>query len=684
VLLTARGPIVATHGAERRAIATRFEGSDPRAALAGAEPLPTRVSHLRGRDPAHWQRGLPTFARVRQAGVYPGIDVVYRGRDGALEWDYAIAPGADPAAIAFRVAGADRVAVAPDGALVVQVGARTLRQTLPRVYETGPAGERAVAARFRMRDDGAIGIEIASRDRALPLVVDPVLELSTYLGGSGDDFGCGIAIGADGAIYLVGWTNSLDFPVTAGAYDDVIESPAPPEIGRDAFVAKLDPTGQQLVWATYLGGSSTEFEVVYAAVDAGGHVFVTGATKSPDFPTTANALQPDLAGDVDGFVAKLTPDGSDLVYSTYLGGGGLETPQTIAIDADGDAYVTGVTGSNDFPTTPGSFQPDWGGNADAFVAKLAPDGASLVWATYLGGSGDEPPPAAPGLFVDEARRVFVAGTTMSDDFPTTPDAVQPDRAGPAGTADAFVVLLDPSGAQQLYGSYLGGSGNEEGRSVVLDALGRVALVGISDSDDFPTTAGAAQTELAGNADVFVARLSPGNPTPHSVTLVGGDGEDISRQMAGYGDASVVVTGSTTSTDFPTTPNALQSSQAGGEDVFVTIVGPDGDALAFSTYFGGTGNDRARGMALGANGAIHVVGFTGSTDFPTEHALQPDFAGGGVENCFFAGGCDAFLVRIGLPEPDGAALAAAALAALTRIARGRSGRPLRPRRGSSRR
>jgi len=670
VLLGAAGPVVATHDGQR-VVRMRFEQANPRAALEGVDALPGRVSYLRGRDRARWLHDLPTFAGVRHTGVYPGIDVLYRGRAGALEYDFVVAPGADPSAIALRPTGADDVSVDAAGALQMRIGARWLRQTLPRIYEMGSDGEHVLAGRFRTRADGAIGIEIAARDASRRLVVDPVIEVSTYLGGSGDDFGGGIAVGGDGAIYVTGWTNSLDFPVSAGAFDATIEQPAPPEIGRDAFVAKLDPTGQSLEWATYLGGSSTEFEVVYAAVDANGHVFVSGATKSSDFPVTAGAFQPDLHGEVDGFVAKLLPDGSDLVYATYLGGTGLETPQTVAIDADGDAYVTGVTGSSDFPTTPGSFQPNWGGNADAFVAKLAPDGSSLVWATYLGGSADEPAPAAPGLFVDAARRVFVAGTTLSDDFPTTADAVQPARSGPPGSADAFVALLDPSGADLLYGSYLGGSGNEEGRSVVLDSLGRIALLGITDSADFPTTPGAYQPTLAGGTDVFVARLSPGNPTPHSVTLLGGTSQDLSRHMVELGDGSLAVTGSTLSSDFPATPGAPQQAWAGNEDAFVSIVGADGDALAFSTFLGGTGNDRARGMALGPMGRIHVVGFTGSTDFPTAHALQPDFAGGGVESCFFAGGCDAFVTRIGLPEPGAGALAAAALAALGAAARGRA-------------
>ena len=667
VLLGALGPTVASRGDERRVVQMRFEHANPHAVLGGLDALPGHVSYLRGRDRARWQRGLPTFARVRQVGVYPGIDVIYRGRAGALEYDFVVAPGADPSAIALRPTGVDEVAVDDAGVLRMRIGSQWLSQTLPRIYETGSAGERTLVGRFRTRADGAVGVEVADRDASQRLVVDPVIEVSTYLGGSGDDFGGGVVVGRDGSIYVVGWTNSFDFPVSPGAFDTTIEQPPLPEIGRDAFVAKLDPTGRQLEWATYLGGSSTEFEVVYAAVDATDHVFVSGATKSSDFPATAGAFQTALKGEVDGFVAKLVPDGTDLEYATYLGGTGLETPQTVAIDADGNAYVTGVTGSPDFPTTPGSFQPSWGGNADAFVAKLAPDGASLLWATFLGGSSDEPPPAAAGLFVDAARRVFVAGTTLSDDFPTTPDAVQTERAG---NADAFVVLLDPSGANLLYGSYLGGSGNEEGRSVILDSLGRIALLGISESLDFPTTAGAFQPTLAGGSDVFVARLTPGNPTPQSVTLIGGTSQDISRQMADLGDGSVVVTGSTLSSDFPSTPGSPQPDWAGGEDAFLTIVGPDGDGLAFSTFLGGTGNDRARALALGNTGKIHVVGFTGSTDFPTLHALQPDFAGGGVENCFFAGGCDAFVVRIGLPEPDAAALAAAALAALIGNARAR--------------
>jgi hypothetical protein len=511
----------------------------------------------------------------------------------------------------------------------------------------------------------------------LRAAAQPVLDVSTYLGGSGDDFGCGVAVGRDGAIYVAGWTSSTDLPTTAGA--------AQPENAgdRDAFVAKLDPTGTQLVYLTYLGGTGTEFEVVAVAVDEAGNAFVSGSTKSSDFPATEGAFQTELHGEVDAFVAKLSPDGGDVLYATYLGGAGIDGSQTVVLDGTGFVYTSGYTGSPDFPTTPGSAQPDWGGNTDAFVTKLAPELDALAWSTYVGGSADEPP-APPGLAVDAAGRATVVGSTLSTDFPATPDAAQPEHADAGANWDAFVAEIAADGASFAYATYFGGTGYDEGRSVRADLDGRLVFAGLTESDDLPVTPNAYQSERAGLSDAFAGRVTPGADAFDWVTYLGGGGVELTRSMDLDPLGNVYVAGAAVSPNYPTTSGAIQSEWAGGEDAFVGMLSAQGDALLYSTFLGGTGHDRARGIAwAGAPGSVALAGFTGSSDFPTiDAATQPGYAGGGLENCFFPGGCDGFVARIDAPEPGGAA-AWIALAALMRIARARSGRSRRPPRGSSR-
>ncbi len=387
-----------------------------------------------------------------------------------------------------------------------------------------------------------------------------------------------------------------------------------------------------LVYSTYLGGRGTE-EFTDVAVDRKGYVYVTGITTTPDFPVTEGAFQPGYGGGrADAFVAKLSRDGSELVYATYLGGSGFDLGQAITVDDDGNAYVTGMTASTDFPTTAGAFQPGFGGGTyDAFVVKLDPDGAALAYSTYLGGTGDEGHTVIPvlpttprsfGLAVDAAGNAYVRSITNSTDFPTTPGVLQPSYRG--GATDNFVTKLNTSGSALLYSTYLGGTGFEFGNGLAVDAEGNAHLTGRTDSPDFPTR-DAVQPDLGGGVeDAFVTKLNADATALVYSTYLGGS--DVERgfgiKVDPQGNAWVV--GTTQSVDFPTA-NALQPAHGGGVDLFVTKLTPNGSFLS-STFLGRTGNDLALSVDLDAAGNPSIVGRTNSTDFPLVNPIQPTYGG----------------------------------------------------------
>lgn len=644
VFLTATDVILAPgrRGADnapaRTAFRMRFVGGRPSPRIAGLDELPGRVNYFLGNDPGRWNRDVRTYGKVRYHDVYPGIDVVHYGHQRQLEHDFIVAPGADPARIRLAFPGADGLELSADGDLMIRLGPEVVRQRKPFVYQMVDGERREVTGRFVLHG-GEATFQIASYDTTRVLVIDPVLSYSTYLGGSADDFGTGIVVDGGGNAYVTGWTSSANFPVTPGGFQAVRGT------GLDAFVAKLNPQGTALLYSTFLGGNGNEFEVIGIAVDATGHAYVTGGTESSNFPTTPGALQTTLKGHVNAFVTKLDPTGSALVYSTYLGGSVVDGTQSIVVDAAGSAYVLGFTQSTDFPTTAGAFRTVSGGGQDVFVVKLNPAGSGLVYGTYLGGTGEE---FAAGLAVDAAGNAYVTGYTQSTDFPATPGAF---RTVSAGGQDAFVTKLNRAGSGLVYSTYLGGSSVDEGRDVALDPAGSAYVVGITQSVDFPITPGVFQPALHGANDVFVTKLNPEGSALVYSTYLGGGGPDISRRIALDALGNAYVTGATNSPDFPTTPGALQPLHAGGEDAFVTKLNADGSAILFSTFLGGGGNDRARGMAVDGAGNVFVIGFTSSTDFPRASPLQPAFAGG-VGNCFFSGGCDAFIAKISrIPAVD---------------------------------
>jgi len=434
-------------------------------------------------------------------------------------------------------------------------------------------------------------------------------------------------VDASGAAYLTGETWSYNFPTTPGAFQTqqgLGFCDWPPVVCPDAFVTQLNPRGNGLVYATYLGGANRDYGYAIA-LDATGAAYITGHTYG-DFPVTPGAFQTTFGGDRDAFVTKLNATGSALGYSTYLGGDWDDYGEGITVDATGSAYAVGFTRSPSFPTTAGAFQPTCGGGylvpcEDAFVTKLNLMGSGLVYSTFLGGEDTE---AADGVAVDRDGEAYITGDTQSMHFPTTPGAFQTNLAG---SYDVFVTKLNASGTGLIYSTFLGGNNYERGTSITVDASGAAFITGITGSSNFPITPGAFQTIHRGGDDAFVLKLNATGSGLVYSTFLGGNQWDDSQAITGDTSGVATVTGLTRSSDFPTTPGAFQTTCGGGScypynDAFVTKLNASGSALVYSTFLGGTGSDTGRGVAVDTNGVAYITGSTWSDDFPvTPGAFQ---------------------------------------------------------------
>ncbi|MGH8092193.1 MAG: SBBP repeat-containing protein [Chthoniobacterales bacterium] len=598
---------------------TQLVAANPAAKVTGEEELAGKINYLIGKDPSKWRTGVATYAKVRYEQVYPGIDLVYYGNQRQLEYDFVVGPGADPARIRLKLAGARKLSVDAQGQLVVETAGGGVRWKRPEIYQEVDGQHRSVKGKYVLRRGHELSFEVAAYDTAKPLIIDPALVYSTYLGGSGVDEGKGIAVDTSGDAYVVGDTFLGPFPTTAGAF----QTTSGGEV--DVFVTKLDPTGSGLVYSTYLGGSDTEY-ARGIAVDTSGNAYVTGLTLSSDFPTTAGAFQTINHGAYDVFVTELNSTGSGLVYSTFLGGSDYDEGDAIAVGTSGDAYVTGFTDSDDFPTTPGAFQttnhPNGIYTDDAFVTELNSTGSGLVYSTYLGGYEID---RGQGIAVDTSGNAYVAGLTYSDDFPTTAGSFQPTLNG---GLDAFVTKLNPTGTGLIYSTYLDGSFYAEGDAIALDPSGNAYVTGLTASSDFPTTAGAFQTTYGGVQDAFVTKLNPTGSGLVYSTYLGGSSADYCYGIAVGTSGNAYVTGDTFSSDFPTTAGAFQTTYGGDEDTFVTELNPTGTGLIYSTYLGGSSGDVVFGIAVDTSGNAYVTGSTSSSDFPTTAgAFQTTYGGG---------------------------------------------------------
>ncbi len=685
----------------------RLLGANASAAVIGADELPGKSNYFIGNDPKKWRTNVPNYAKVKYQNVYPGVDLVYYGNQGGqLEYDFVVAPGADPIAIKLDVGaglalpenarsartvpdGLERVAeateragqaqplrIAANGDLVVKTDGGEVRLHKPVVYQEKASGVRShesdrydansnlkivnrpltldnrqcLDGHYVLRGSNQVGFKVPAYDHTRPLVIDPVLSYSTYLGGSGNDNASAIAVDASGNAYVAGSTNSSDFPTV-----NPLQATLKVEGYNTAFVSKLNTTGSALIYSTYLGGSGGD-GANGIAVDSSGNAYLTGGTGSSDFPTV-NPLQAYLKGNGTAFVSKLDAAGSALVYSTYLGGSIADYGNGIAVDASGNAYVAGYTYSPDFPTV-NPFQAICGGCKvgfwAAFISKLNAAGSALVYSTFLGGSFAD---QANAIAVDASGSAYVAGTTSSTDFPTL-NPLQP-RYG--GNGDAFVTKLNAAGSALVYSTYLGGSGGEFGEGIAVDASGSAYVTGITSSTDFPTV-NPLQPHMGGGysytENSFVSKLNAAGSALVYSTYLGGSDADWSRGIAVDPSGNAYVAGQTYSTDFPTV-NPLQPTPQRYDSAFVSKLNAAGSALAYSTYLGGTSGNYANGIAVDTSGNAYVTGASASTNFPTVNPVQ---ATNHNKNVYLADNDNgnAFIAKIGAADSPGVAFGPGAL------------------------
>ena len=643
------GVLTPSRGAEKAAslensvLRLQLVGANQDGTVAGIEQLPGYSNYIRGNDPAKWNTNIPGFAKVQYSGVFPGIDLVYYGNSGHLEYDFVVSPGADPRSIHLNLRGARNLRVdSRTGDLVMSIGSEELRFHKPIAYQKNRADEsqrQLVEARYRLDAGNRVSFVVNAYDRSRPLVIDPTLTYSTYMGGSSNDYATAIAADSAGNAYVTGYTNSTNFPTTTGAYQTSCSGGCSGTT-VDAFVSKIDPTGTSLIYSTYLGGSGNDYGNGIT-LDAAGEAYIVGQTFSSNFPVTSGVFQSQCGGGSctggDAFVTELNAEGSGLIFSTYLGGNGINQGNAIVLDPSDNVFVTGYTESLTFPTTPGAFQTSCTCSVRfvAFVTELNPNASALVYSTYLGGTGGD---VGYALALDSAEDVYVTGYTHSTNFPTTAGAFQTALNADTG---AFVTKLNPTGSGLIYSTYLGGTTTLTTQceacatNIAVDSSGNAYVCGLTAESNFPTTAGAYQTTFLGptNAhDAFLTKLnSTGTGLVYS-TYLGGSGDSGATGIALDTSNNVWLKGNTKSAVFPVTTGAYQTTSGGGFDAFVSEIDATGSQLLYSTYLGGSGTEYGGATHVLALDnqvppSVYVVGYTNSTNFPVSAgSLQTQSAG----------------------------------------------------------
>lgn len=649
-------------GKKRNVLRLTFRGAQQTPQIEGAQPGTGKVNYLVGNNAAEWRTDLPTYGEVVYRDLWPGIDLAFRGEKGTLKYEFRLQPGADAGNISLAYRGADRVTVDKTGDLIIHTPLGIVRDDRPVSYQENGATRTSVASNYVLARDG-YGFALGTYDHSKPLVIDPGLDFSsTYFGEAGTDEGFDISVDGAGNTYVTGGMYVIDpgcddirYSAGNGKTTNTSSPPVSPALNSDcggpslgnkiAFVLKLNASGSD-VYLTGLGGNNDNGGTGIA-VDSMGSAYVVGTTRSSNLPTTPGAFDTTYNGNSDVFAVKLNAAGDAFEYATYLGGSNSESQPgaiapKVAIDALGNAYVTGITTSPDFPTTTGTFDTTINGAADAFVTKLNPTGSALVYSTFLGGSGTN---SGLGIAVDNFGSAYVTGLTTSPNFPTTAGAFDTIGGG-ADLEDAFVTKLNPAGSALVYSTYLGGDNVDHGNSIAVDCTGSAYVTGSTTSGNFPTTPGAFATIRSGNQeDAFVTKLNPAGSALLYSTYLGGElegeldpGFDLKYALPsstyvgatalsagplfvqGNGIAvdpsgSAYVTGSTDRVDFPTTPDAFDTTFNGTSDAFVTKLNASGSSLVYSTYLGGSGQDVANDIAVDALGGMYVTGNTQSSNFP---------------------------------------------------------------------
>ncbi|WP_372722763.1 DUF4347 domain-containing protein, partial [Novipirellula sp.] len=595
-------------------------------AVAGIDELTGRSNYLVGAQ-QDWIRDVANFAAVQYDDIYDGIDVRYYGHGQQLEYDFIVAAEANADQITLNMQGADSVSISDSGELVMVLAGneQTIRFRAPYSYQLSSSGVREVVeSRYLIRGDGSIGFELGDYDHSRELVIDPIMDYGSYLGGLSGESANAIQVDAAGNAYITGGTVSTDFPSTTGPYGTTG--------GDDMFVTKMSADGSTVLYTTYLGGSGND--IAYDIdIDSSGNAYVVGKTTSSDFTTTTGAYDETLSGASDGFVLMLDSTGSSILYGSYIGSNlSNDSAYGVAVNASGQAYVTGVaTGSIASLTSAGSYQSTFGGGRDAFLAVFSIDGSSIEYGSYFGGSGAE---EATDIAIDDSGAAYITGVTNSSDMPVTGNAFQSTNGG---GQDVFIAKINPLGggvSDLTYSSYLGGSMAEQASSIALDSNGRAYVVGLTISSDFDVTAGAYDTSISGGNDdaflsVFDTTLSGAASLVYSTSL-GGTAADEATDVAVDSSGVAWIVGTTYSTTFPTTADAHDTSKGGTTDAFITAINPLGSGasdLLYSTFLGGSANEYGNAIVLDAGENIYVVGQTQSSDFDATSGAYDESMGG---------------------------------------------------------
>jgi uncharacterized protein (TIGR03437 family) len=576
----------------------------------GIDPLQTRSNYLIGNDPENWRTDIPNYSRVEYVDVYPGVNLAYYGTQQTLEYDFIVKPGADPGQITMGIEGAEKIELGQNGDIVLHVAGEKVLHRSPIVYQQIGGARQHVTSRYVLKGGNQIGFEVENYDATRSLVIDPIIDYSTFFGGIGSDESFAIAIDNQGNAYVTGSTYSNNFNTFAplqttnrgGKYD--------------AFVTKINASGSGIIYSTYVGGSG-EDSGHGVAVDVLGNAYVAGITNSQDF-NTRNAFQPTITGPAeDAFITKISPTGTTLIFSTYLGGANSDQAFAITLDLNSNIYIAGSTSSLNFKTK-NPLQAIYRGGTDVFISKIKSDGSDLLYSTYLGGSSfDE----AYGISVDSGGNAYVAGSTSSNDFNT----LNPIQSNNRGDLDAFVAKIDPLGSALVFSTYLGGSAVDVAYDIAVDVTFNVYLTGHTFSTDF-NVANPLQPNNRGNADAFITRINATGTALDFSTYLGGSGGDFARGIAVDPNGNAYIVGRTISTDF-NIKSPLQALNRGDFDAFVTKVNPSGSDLVYSTYLGGTSDDQGVGIAADNFGNVYVTGDTRSPDFNTVNPLQAANRGG---------------------------------------------------------
>ena len=628
-------------------------GGNADTAFEGTQKLPGISNYFIGKDSTKWITNVPQYAQVQSGEVYAGVSMVYYGNQGKLEYDFRVKPGADLGVIRLKYTGADSSSVDSNGDLQLSVGGRQVTFKAPTVYQEQDGNKIPVTAGYKTTGDKEVGFDVKDYDKTKPLIIDPVLDYSSYLGGgTGDDYANAIAVDSSGNAYVTGSTHSSDFPITGQPFQSANSSLNNDNYTQTCFVSKFDPSGTFLIFSTFLGGSVGD-SGAGIAVDSNGNSYITGLTVSPDFPTTSGAFETTFGNNVSGFVTELNPAGSSLVYSTFVNGATLGC-SSLALDSSGEVCFTGGTSETNFFVTPGALQPNLLGGYNAFVGKLNASGSSLIFGTYLGGNEQD---LGNSICVDKNGNIYVTGDTSSGNFPTSSGAFQTTQPGPR-FFNAFVTKLNSSGSSIIYSTFLDGTQYSSGEGIAVDSNEVAYVTGITASPDFPTSSGAFQTVYNGDQDFFVSKLNAtGTGLIYSTYLGGsgtGSGTGQSNAMTIDSNGNVYICGWISGPGFPTTPGAFQANFQGGDpeyyyygDGVFSILNSSGTGLLYSTYLGGNGNDIVNGLALDNSGNVYLAGTTSSLNFPiTSVSFQSSFNGGLTDG--FVAKFDASLLFVPVP------------------------------------